>query len=77
MVGVLTAGMLVNPQLSDVLGSESWKLAGPFTGTYTGGSLNFFAMWDGLEIGNPDLFAAASQVVDRLLVYRCLPPDSH
>jgi uncharacterized membrane protein len=51
-----------------VLGDEAWKLAGPFTGTYTGGSLNFFAMWEGLEIGNPDLFAAAN-AVDNLTLF--------
>lgn len=68
MIGVLTAGLLVNPQLALVLGDETWKLAGPFTGTYTGGSLNFFALWDGLEIGNPDLFAAAN-AVDNLTLF--------
>jgi uncharacterized membrane protein len=68
MIGVLTAGLLVNSQLARVLGDETWKLAGPFTGTYTGGSLNFFALWDGLEIGNPDLFAAAN-AVDNLTIF--------
>ncbi len=68
MIGVLTAGVLVNSQLAQVLGDETWKLAGPFTGTYTGGSLNFFALWDGLEIGNPDLFAAAN-AVDNLTLF--------
>lgn len=68
MIGVLSAGLLVNSQLARVLGDETWKLAGPFTGTYTGGSLNFFALWDGLEIGNPDLFAAAN-AVDNLTIF--------
>lgn len=68
VIGVLTAGVLVNSQLALVLGDEAWKLAGPFTGTYTGGSLNFFALWDGLEIGNPDLFAAAN-AVDNLTLF--------
>jgi len=68
MIGVLSAGLLVNSQLARVLGDETWKLAGPFTGTYTGGSLNFFALWDGLEIGNPDLFAAAN-AVDNLTLF--------
>ncbi len=68
VIGVLTAGLLLNPELVKVLGTESWKLAGPFTGTYTGGSLNFFALWDGLEIGNPDLFAAAN-AVDNLTTF--------
>lgn len=68
IIGVLTAGVLVDSQLGRVLGDETWKLAGPFTGTYTGGSLNFFALWDGLEIGNPDLFAAAN-AVDNLTLF--------
>jgi uncharacterized membrane protein len=68
VVGVLFAGLLFSPQLAGILGRNAWKLAGPFTGTYTGGSLNFFAMWDGLEIGNPDLFAAAN-AVDVLTIF--------
>ena len=68
MIGVLTAGLLLDPQLGEILGRQAWKLAGPFTGTYTGGSLNFFAMWEGLEIGNPDLFAAAN-AVDNLTLF--------
>ncbi|MCP4659555.1 MAG: DUF819 family protein [bacterium] len=68
VIGVLTAGLLLNPQLAEVLGNDTWKLAGPFTGTYTGGSLNFFAMWNGLEIGNPDLFAATN-AVDNLTIF--------
>jgi uncharacterized membrane protein len=62
MVGVLVAGLALDPRLAEILGRDAWKLAGPFTGTYTGGSLNFFALWDGLEIGKPDLFAAANAV---------------
>ena len=68
MIGALTAGLLLNPQLVEIVGQDAWKLAGPFTGTYTGGSLNFFAMWNGLEIGNPDLFAAAN-AVDNLTLF--------
>jgi len=67
VIGVLTAGLLLSSPLAEILGGDSWKLAGPFTGTYTGGSLNFFAMWEGLEIGNPDLFAAAN-AVDNLTI---------
>jgi uncharacterized membrane protein len=68
MIGALVAGLLLNPQLVEIVGQDAWKLAGPFTGTYTGGSLNFFAMWNGLEIGNPDLFAAAN-AVDNLTLF--------
>ena len=56
VVGVLFEGLLFSPQLAGILGRNAWKVAGPFTGTYTGGSLNFFAMWDGLEIGNLSFF---------------------
>jgi len=68
VIGTLTAGLLLDSQLAGILGGDAWKLAGPFTGTYTGGSLNFFAMWKGLEVGNPDLFAAAN-AVDNLTVF--------
>jgi len=57
IIGVLMSGLLFNPELSKVLGTESWKL-----------DLNFFAMWNGLEIGNPDLFAAAN-AVDNLTIF--------
>jgi uncharacterized membrane protein len=53
VIGALTAGLLLDSRLATVLGEEAWKLAGPFTGTYTGGSLNFFAMWEGLKSETP------------------------
>lgn len=68
VIGALTAGLLLDSRLAKVLGDEAWKLAGPFTGTYTGGSLNFFAIWEGLDVGNPDLFAAAN-AVDNLTLF--------
>ena len=68
VVGVLVAGLVLEPFLSDILASESWKLAGPYTGTYVGGSLNFFALWEGLDLGRPDLFAAAN-AVDNLTLF--------
>jgi uncharacterized membrane protein len=68
VIGVITAGLLLDSRLAQVVGDETWKLAGPFTGTYTGGSLNFFALWEGLGIGNPDLFAAAN-AVDNLTIF--------
>jgi uncharacterized membrane protein len=68
VAGVLVAGLALDPLLQGILGEESWKLAGPYTGTYIGGSLNFFALWSGLEIGDPDLFAAAN-AVDNLTIF--------
>ncbi len=41
------------------LGLETWKMAGAFTGTYTGGSVNFTAVGRGLEL-TASTFAAAS-----------------
>lgn len=68
VVGVVIAGLMLEPWLADILAENSWKLAGPYTGTFIGGSLNFFAMWEGLEIGQPDLFAAAN-AVDNLTLF--------
>jgi len=68
VVGTVLAGLVLNTPLQAVMGSESWKLTGPYVGTYIGGSLNFFALWTGLEIGNPDLFAAANAVDNLTLI---------
>ncbi len=62
VVGVVVASVVTAPWLEPVLGEDSWKIAGPYVGTYVGGSLNFFALWEGLELGSPDLFAAANAV---------------
>jgi uncharacterized membrane protein len=67
-MGALVAGALLDPSLDAILPGSAWKLAGPFTGTYTGGSLNFFALWTGLEIESPDLLAAAN-AVDNLTLF--------
>ncbi len=68
VLGVLAASLMLEPFLAKVLESGSWKLAGPYTGTFIGGSLNFFALWQGLEVGNPDLLAAAN-AVDNLTLF--------
>jgi uncharacterized membrane protein len=68
ILGVIVASLTLEPPLSGVLGAESWKVAGPYTGTYIGGSLNFFALWTGLELGDPDLLAAAN-AVDNLTLF--------
>jgi hypothetical protein len=41
------------------VGEETWKLAGQFTGTYTGGGMNFAALGQALDT-SPDLFTAAT-----------------
>jgi uncharacterized membrane protein len=67
-LGVVIASLTMEPFLVDILGDDSWKIAGPYTGTYIGGSLNFFALWAGLGIENPDLLAAAN-AVDNLTLF--------
>lgn len=68
VLGVVIATLILDSFLADILAGEGWKLAGPYTGTFIGGSLNFFALWEGLQIGNPDLLAAAN-AVDNLSLF--------
>jgi uncharacterized membrane protein len=44
--------------LADAIGPETWKLAGQFTATYTGGGVNFAAVGAALETSG-ELFSAA------------------
>lgn len=67
LAGVMGASLALAGWLEGSIGPEHWKLAGPYAGTYVGGSLNFFAMWEGLNIDRPDLFAAAN-AVDNLTI---------
>jgi uncharacterized membrane protein len=58
-VGTATGAIVGGFFLSGLVGPETWKLAGQFTGTYTGGGANFAAI--GREFGtSPDLFSAAT-----------------
>ena len=50
LAGALTVGRAVGP--------EAWKLAGQFTGTYTGGGMNFAALGRAFDT-SPDMFTAA------------------
>ena len=54
-VGAITGGLF----LSGLVGPETWKLAGQFTGTYTGGGANFAALGRAFDT-SPDLFSAAT-----------------
>ena len=54
-LGAITGGLL----LVGLVGPETWKLAGQFTGTYTGGGANFAALGRAFET-SPDLFSAAT-----------------
>ncbi|MEZ4703241.1 MAG: DUF819 family protein [Rhodothermales bacterium] len=67
-IGVVIANVTTVSLFADLLGDDAWKLAGPYTGTYIGGSLNFVALWSGLQIENQDLFAAAN-AVDNLALF--------
>jgi uncharacterized membrane protein len=68
VVGVLVAGVALDPFLGNILGDDAWQIAGPYTGTFIGGSVNFFGLWQGLEIGRPDLLAAANAVDNLSLI---------
>jgi uncharacterized membrane protein len=62
--GIAVLGTIVGVAVSTgvfarVFGDETWRLAGAFTGTYTGGSLNFVAVGRALKIPS-DLFAGAT-----------------
>ncbi len=54
-VGAVTGAIL----LSGPVGPETWKLAGQFTGTYTGGGANFAALGRAFET-SPEMFSAAT-----------------
>jgi uncharacterized membrane protein len=54
-VGAVTGGLM----LSGLVGPETWKLAGQFTGTYTGGGANFAALGRAFET-SAELFSAAT-----------------
>lgn len=45
-------------------GDDGWRLAGAFTGTYTGGSLNFVAVGRGVEL--PDRLFSGAAAADNL-----------
>ncbi|MFQ5676270.1 MAG: DUF819 domain-containing protein [bacterium] len=57
-VGTAIGSMLMAALLFPAIGPETWKLSGQFTGTYTGGGMNFAALAQALHTDN-DLFTAA------------------
>ncbi len=68
VVGCLVGAKVLIKQFDAVMADNGWKIVGPYIGTYIGGSLNFFALWKGLEIHNENLFAAANAVDNLTLV---------
>lgn len=56
-VGSAVGAALAAYVLADAIGAETWKLAGQYTATYTGGGVNFAAVGAALDTSG-DLFAA-------------------
>ncbi|MGH7753306.1 MAG: DUF819 family protein, partial [Gemmatimonadales bacterium] len=74
MVAALLAYLVFGPSV----GEEGWKIAGMYTGTYTGGSVNFVALGAAFE-ASPGLFVAANAAdnvatVGWLVVCLVIPP---
>lgn len=59
-IGGLAAGLIFTP----VVGPETWKLSGAFSGAFAGGGMNFAAVGQGLDV-DASTFAAAA-VADNL-----------
>ncbi len=57
-VGTAVGAVIGALTLSGLVGPETWKLAGQFTGTYTGGGVNFAALGQALDT-SPHMFSAA------------------
>jgi uncharacterized membrane protein len=67
MLGCMLGGVVLRGSFDEILGGQGWKIVGPYIGTYIGGSINFFALWNALEINEANLFAAAN-AVDNLTI---------
>lgn len=59
-LGAVTGGLF----LSGSFGENTWRLAGVFTGTYSGGSVNFVSVGRGVEL--PDFLFAGATAADAL-----------
>ena len=57
-LGTMLGTFLGTLALAGELGAEAWKLTGQFTGTYIGGSANFYALAGAFET-DPNLMSAA------------------
>lgn len=58
VIGTASGALIGTYLLHDAIGPETWKLAGQYTGTYTGGGVNMVAIGNALET-SPELFGAA------------------
>ncbi len=73
-LGSALGAMTMSFILSDAIGSESYKLAGQFTGTYVGGGMNFAALGRAFDT-NSDLFTAgiaADVIITSIWLVVCL-----
>lgn len=69
-IGSIIMGFILFPSI----GEETWKLCGQFTGTYTGGGLNFATVGKAVETSS-DLFTAgiaADVIVTAIWMIACL-----
>ncbi len=73
-IGSALGAMTMSWILADAIGSESYKLAGQFTGTYVGGGMNFAALGRAFETSS-DLFTAgiaADVIITAIWLVVCL-----
>ena len=57
-LGTATGAIFAGLMLHGAIGDETWKLTGQFTGTYTGGGMNFAALGQAFDTSS-NLFTAA------------------
>jgi uncharacterized membrane protein len=73
-VGTALGSMIMALLLNRLIGPETWKLAGQFTGTYTGGGMNFAALGRAFDTSS-DLFTAgiaADVIITAVWMVICL-----
>ena len=73
-LGTAIGAMVGGLTLAGMIGPDTWKLTGQFTGTYTGGGLNFAALAQAFDTPS-DLFTAAvaaDVIVTALWMMTCL-----
>ena len=73
-VGTALGAMIMGFVLFSSIGEETWKLCGQFTGTYSGGGLNYAAVGKELETSS-DLFTAgiaADVIITAIWMIACL-----
>ena len=73
-VGTAAGSFISALVLAPLVGPETWKLAGQFTGTYTGGGVNFAALGQAFDTSS-ELFSAAiaaDVLVTALWMMSCL-----